>query len=71
MLVASSERIFFFYVSPFTGLFLDKFSLQDFFGGGGGGGVGGELSPHFRLFLIVRPLVLTKSRSRGRPRLRI
>ena len=69
MLVASSERIFFFYVSPFTGLFLDKFSLQDFFCGGGGGG--GELSPHFRLFLIVRPLVLTKSCSRGRPRLRI
>ena len=68
MLVASSERIFFFYVSPFTGLFLDKFSLQDFFFGEGDGG---ELSPHFRLFLMVRPLVLTKSRSRGRPRLRI
>ena len=38
MLVASSERIFFFYVSPFTGLFLDKFSLQDFFFGEGDGG---------------------------------
>ena len=49
MLVASSERIF-FNVSPFAGFFLYKF-----FGGGGGG----ELSPHLRLFLMVRPFLST------------
>ena len=39
MLDASSERIFFFYLSPLAGFsFLDKFLLQDFFFGGGGGG---------------------------------
>ena len=63
MLVTSSERIFFFtYHRSQDFFFLDKFLLQDFFGG---------LSPHFWLFLMVRPLVLTKSPSRSRPRLRI
>ena len=33
------KEFFFFYVSPFTGLFIDKFSLQDFFCVGGGGGI--------------------------------
>ena len=69
MLDASSERIFFFYLSPLAGFsFLDKFLLQDFFLGGGRGK---GFSPHLRLFLIVRPLVLKKSRSPSRPRLRI
>ena len=68
MLDASAERIFFFYLSPLAGFsFLDKFLLQDFFWGGRGKG----FAPHLRLFLIVRPLVLKKSRSPSRPRLRI
>ena len=53
MLVASSERIF-FNVSPFAGFFLYKFSLQEFVFFGGG-----ELSPHLRLFLMVRPFLST------------
>ena len=40
MLDASSERIFFFYLSPLAGFsFLDKFLLQDFFLGGEGEGI--------------------------------
>ena len=46
MLDASSERIFFFYLSPLAGFsFLDKFLLQDFFFGGGGGEGEGIFTP--------------------------
>ena len=60
MLVASSDRIFFsfFYLSPFAGFFCL-------------GGRGGRIFTPPRLFLMVRPLVLTKSRSPSRPRLGI
>ena len=56
MLVTSSERMF-FYVSPFARFFFQtSFSCRNFLG---------RLSPHLRVFLIVRPLVLTKCRSRS------
>ena len=46
MHVASSARIFFTYHRS-QDLFLDKFPLQEF--------ILGELSPHLRLFIMVRP----------------
>ena len=53
MHVASSAITFFLRITAHWIFFLDKFPLQEFF-------CGGELSPHLRLFLMVRPLVIHK-----------
>ena len=60
MHVASSAITFFTYHRPLE-VFFRQVSLEGifFFGGGGGG-----LSPHLRLFLMVRPLVIHKEKTK-------
>ena len=51
----ASSAITFFHVSPPTGFFFRQVSLAGIFLWWGR-----ELSPHLRLFLMVRPLVIHK-----------
>ena len=60
MHVASSAITFFTYHRSLE-VFLDKFPLQEFFFWWGGGG---GLAPPPRFFLMVRPLVIHKEKTK-------